>query len=993
MSESKDIQQPIVQDSVSSPENAQSSSLMANPSLLSGTANPLQHSQTLYETDAANNQSVDWALESSNMSPVSATSTAGSTTNSTANSVTNTCANASTVNGISPTANASTEGHPQVLTLGEQFKQEQAALAHNQQSLQAVETSQDVEGAQDAKTAQDVDTSQPIEASPTLETAHSIEASQAPETLQAHSAHPSAPLAQGQSPVGYGSVTVSELIDSAAYLTQEHSAAGCHSNNLNNISHGGTLAFTEAQPVSFNLNDHNGFEHETSLSSNTAPSALQPNSPAQNSPLAATEAQSANSESVSNPVSNTDSVAVSNSEAHVLNTIVPDTHNNQVNVAAPYNSDNVDNGTHEANGENESNEARVESENITAQVNTVPQNTVAAEDKLDQTDTNTDSIPASAQNSQQSVLESQQSASDTQCSAPEASSNDTLSLIDGSGTTTDSQDQDAMNIVLHGNAASRGIAFGRIAFLQRNAPASARSTVEDAEAEVERFEQARIKAISQLSALYEATVEKLGEQNAVVFQIHQMMLDDPDYVDAIRDTIREEKVNAEYAVQTTGERFADMFRQMEDNEYMQGRASDVIDVSHRLTGLLSSHEHGFSTKTVYHNTDNAEPIILATDDLAPSETVQLDQNLVHAILTTEGSSRSHTVIFARTLGLPAVINIGSRLSPELEGKMAIVDGGSGIVIINPDEKTHQQYVERKRTEDALRARLEQFRGKETLTLTGRKINLYANIGAVSDIDLVKTSDAEGIGLFRSEYIYLSSNDFPSEETQFNIYKETLSGMDGKKVVIRTLDIGADKTADYFMLKHEENPAMGMRAVRICLTKPEIFKTQLRALYRASVYGTLAIMFPMITSVEEIQECKRICKEVQNELAAEGKPFSKNVELGIMIETPASAIISDLLAEHVDFFSIGTNDLIQFTLAVDRQNAEVGRFLNPYHRAVIRLIEMTVNNAHKNGIWVGVCGELAADEGFTHELVRIGVDELSVVPSSILMLRARISTLG
>lgn len=570
-----------------------------------------------------------------------------------------------------------------------------------------------------------------------------------------------------------------------------------------------------------------------------------------------------------------------------------------------------------------------------------------------------------------------------------------FSLIDGSGAATKDDDEmpQETNIVLHGNAASRGIAFGRIAFLHRHAPSSDRYTIENTEAELARFESVRLEAISQLSTLYEATVEKLGEQNAVVFQIHQMMLDDPEYVDAIRDTITNEHVNAEYAVQSVGEHFADMFRQMEDNDYMQGRAADVIDVSRRLTGLLSTQVQGFATKTVYHNTDSSEPVILATDDLAPSETVQLDQNLVHAILTSEGSSRSHTVIFARTLGLPAVINIGQRLTSALEGKYAIVDGGSGMVIINPDEKTKQQYIERKRTEDALRARLEQFRGKETRTLTGRKINLYANIGAVSDVDLVKTSDAEGIGLFRSEYIYLSSNDYPSEETQFNIYKETLAAMDGKKVVIRTLDIGADKTADYFMLKHEENPAMGMRAVRICLTRPEIFKTQLRALYRASVYGTLAIMFPMITSVEEIKDCKRLCKEVKEELTAEGKPFSKKVELGIMIETPASAIISDILAEHVDFFSIGTNDLIQFTLAVDRQNAEVGRFLNPYHRAVIRLIEMTVNNAHKNGIWVGVCGELAADEGFTHELVRMGVDELSVVPSSILMLRARISTLG
>lgn len=551
------------------------------------------------------------------------------------------------------------------------------------------------------------------------------------------------------------------------------------------------------------------------------------------------------------------------------------------------------------------------------------------------------------------------------------------------------EEESEEHLVLHGNPASRGIAVGRISFLQRSAAPSSKRQIDDVEAEIKRFEEARNEAIAQLGSLYEMTVEKLGDQNAVVFQIHQMMLDDPEYVDAIESTIREEKVNAEYAVDVTGQRFADMFSKM-DNDYMQGRAADVQDVSHRLCDVLNQNA---GVKSHHSLIKADEPIILATDDLSPSETVQLDQNLVRGILTSAGSARSHTVIFARTLGLPAVINIGHPLKEELEGKLAIVDGGAGIVIIEPDEKTLAIYAERKRTEDALRARLEQFRGKETRTLSGRRIQLFANIGAVSDLDLVKTSDAEGIGLFRSEYIYLSSSDFPSEETQFNIYKEALAAMDGKKVVIRTLDIGADKTADYFMLKPEENPAMGMRAVRICLSRPEIFKTQLRALYRASVYGTLAIMFPMISSVEEVKECLRICKEVQDELTNEGKPFSSQVELGIMIETPASAIISDLLAEYVDFFSIGTNDLTQFTLAVDRQNAEVGRFLNPYHRAVIRLIEMTVNNAHKNGIWVGVCGELAADEGFTHELVRIGVDEISVVPSSVLMLRARISTLG
>lgn len=544
--------------------------------------------------------------------------------------------------------------------------------------------------------------------------------------------------------------------------------------------------------------------------------------------------------------------------------------------------------------------------------------------------------------------------------------------------------------ILNGIAASRGIAVGRISFLQRDAQLATRRSIEDVDAEVARFETARAEAIAQLGTLYETTVEKLGDQNAVVFQIHQMMLDDPEYVDAIESTIRDEKVNAEYAVEITGSRFADMFRQMEDNDYMQGRAADVMDVSRRLSDILNQ-SSGFNAPHQFVNSD--EPIILATDDLAPSETVQLDQNLVRGIITSAGSARSHTVIFARTLGLPAVINIGNDLNSDLEGKIAIVDGATGRVILDPDEKTLSIYAERKRTEDALRARLEQFRGKETKTLSGRKINLFTNIGTIADLDLVKTSDAEGIGLLRSEYIYLQSQDYPDEETQFNIYKEALLALNGKKVIIRTLDIGADKTAEYFMLKHEENPAMGMRAIRICLTRPEVFITQLRALYRASAFGNLSIMFPMITSVEEVKDCIRFCNEVKKQLDAEGIKYSDDVEIGIMIETPASALISDMLADHVDFFSIGTNDLTQFTLAVDRQNAEVGRFLNPYHCAVIRLIEMTVNNAHKKGIWVGVCGELAADEGFTHELIRMGVDEISVAPSSVLNIRARISTLG
>ena len=544
---------------------------------------------------------------------------------------------------------------------------------------------------------------------------------------------------------------------------------------------------------------------------------------------------------------------------------------------------------------------------------------------------------------------------------------------------------------LHGTPASRGIALGRITFLKRRQKPDIRHTVEDTAAEIQRFEDARAKAITQLGNLYEASLDKLGEQNAVLFQIHQLMLDDPDYVSQIHEFITTEKMNAEYAVDVVARRFSEMFKAM-DNDYMQGRAADVLDVSRRVTDILLS-SHGTPLKSTSYTTYGDEPLILATDDLAPSETVSLDKEKVTAIVPSHGSTRPHTVIFARTMGLPAVISLGDALSPDLEGHTAIVDGGAGILIIDPDESTIRAYRERKRTEDALRARLEQFRGRETRTLSGRRVRLYANIGSADDLDVVKSSDAEGIGLFRSEYIYLSSDDFPTEETQFKIYKEVLESMEGRQVVIRTLDIGADKTAPYFTLMPEENPAMGMRAVRICITRPEIFKTQLRALFRASVYGNLAIMFPMITSVDELKACLAMCEEVRRSLDNEGIPYNEDLEIGIMIETPAAALISDELAPLVDFFSIGTNDLTQFTLAVDRQNAEVGRFLNPYHHAVRRLIEMTVKNAHNAGIWVGICGELAADEGFTHELIEMGVDELSVAPSSVLILRARISTLG
>ncbi len=546
--------------------------------------------------------------------------------------------------------------------------------------------------------------------------------------------------------------------------------------------------------------------------------------------------------------------------------------------------------------------------------------------------------------------------------------------------------------VINGTPASRGIAFGRISFLKRISSSPEKRQVSNAKAEVERFEKARVHAISQLGTLYEVSLEKIGEQNAVVFQIHQMMLEDPDYVNSIHELILSQKVNAEYAVDQVARRFEKQFRSM-DNDYMQGRASDVVDISRRVNEILMMHSGQLRKKSVSVDTSNG-PVILATDDLAPSETVQLDPSKVTGILTSAGSTKSHTVIFARTMALPAVICLGEEnLTPELEGHNAIIDGATGTVIIDPDRSLVREYTERKRTDDAQRAHLEQFRGKKTLTLSGREIHLYANAGSLADLDLVKASDAEGIGLFRSEYIYLSSSDFPTEDYQFDIYRKVLKEMKDKRVIIRTLDIGADKTADYFMLKPENNPAMGVRAVRLCLENVHLFKTQLRALYRASIYGKLGIMIPMITSVEEVRKCREICTEVMADLKVQGIPYSDSIEFGIMIETPAAALISDELAPLVDFFSIGTNDLTQFTLAADRQNSSLAPYLNSSHHAVMRLIEMTVRNAHAAGIWVGLCGEAASDDKFTAKLVQLGIDELSVVPSSILRLRATISTIG
>ena len=549
------------------------------------------------------------------------------------------------------------------------------------------------------------------------------------------------------------------------------------------------------------------------------------------------------------------------------------------------------------------------------------------------------------------------------------------------------------NTVLRGTPASRGIAFGRISFLKRNPSSPKKRTVDDPAAEVARFEKARIHAISQLGTLYEVSLEKLGEQNAVIFQIHQMMLEDPDYVNSIRELINRESVNAEYAVDTVGHRFEAQFKSMIGNDYMQGRAADVLDISRRINEILMMHSGQIRKRTIQLDYDHG-PVIVATDDLATSETVQLDPQKVAGILTSAGSARSHTVIFARTLAMPAVICLGeNNLHEDLEGHLAIIDGRTGFVYIDPDPATVHEYLERKRTDDAQRAHLELFRGKQTRTLSGKPVMLYANAGSLADIELVKASDAEGIGLFRSEYIYLSSQDYPTEDEQFEIYKKILIEMNGKRVIIRTLDIGADKTADYFMLKPESNPAMGMRAIRLCLDNKELFKTQLRALFRASIYGNLGIMLPMISSVDEVKKSVDIITEVKKELTSRGLIYRDDVLLGIMIETPAAALISDELAPLVNFFSIGTNDLTQFTLACDRQNGDLSAYINPQHHAVLRLMEMTIKNAHTAGIWVGVCGEIASDENFVAKLVQLGIDELSVVPSSILRLRARISTLG
>lgn len=539
-------------------------------------------------------------------------------------------------------------------------------------------------------------------------------------------------------------------------------------------------------------------------------------------------------------------------------------------------------------------------------------------------------------------------------------------------------------ITLQGKGVFGGVAIGKISFYKRTGGQIQRRKIDDPAAEIARFEEAKAKAIEQLDELYNKAVQEVGEGNAMIFQVHQMMLDDLDYVEAITNMITTQEINAEFAVGTTGDNFSQMFASMDD-EYMRERAADVKDISERVVSILSgSQEGGLVTDT---------PVILASDDLAPSETVQLDKDMVLSFVTQGGSTNSHTAILARTMNIPAIIGLGEGLTEEYEGKMGIVDGATGKLFIEPDEETLKEYREKQAEYQEKQELLQKLKGEENISLDGQKVKLYANIGNASDIGAVLQNDAAGIGLFRSEFLYLENDDFPTEEEQFKVYKYVAETMAGKQVIIRTLDIGADKQIDYFNLPKEENPAMGYRAIRICLTQKDIFKTQLRALFRASAFGNIAIMFPMIIALEEVLEIKEIVEEVKKELDDEGIPYNKETQLGIMIETPAAAVISDDLAKEVDFFSVGTNDLTQYTTAVDRQNANLEKFYHPHHKALLRLIKMAADNAHKNGIWIGICGELGADMELTEAFLAMGIDELSVSPACILPLRKKIRETG
>lgn len=538
-------------------------------------------------------------------------------------------------------------------------------------------------------------------------------------------------------------------------------------------------------------------------------------------------------------------------------------------------------------------------------------------------------------------------------------------------------------LALQGKGVGGGVAIGRLAVLARLQAAAERRQVTDIEGEAARFHAARQKAISQLTELYQKALGEVGEENAAIFEIHQLMLEDLDYIEAIENLIRAEKVNAEYAVQTTAADFAAVFAAMDD-EYMQARAADVKDVSARVLACLGDGQDGVAR--------HSEPYILAADDLAPSETVQLDKKLVQGFVTAAGSTNSHTAILARTMGIPAVVSTGEVIGPEYDGCLIAVDGYTGEVFVDPEPQVLEQMQVKLAQDAGQKKLLAQLRGQDSVTTKGQKVLLYANIGSTDDLTAVTANDAEGIGLFRSEFIYLESGDYPDEEKQLQQYKMAAEAMGGKRVIIRTLDIGADKQAAYFKLPPEENPALGYRAVRICLDKPEIFKTQLRAICRASAYGKVAVMFPMIISVDEVRRCRALLRQVQEELAAAAIPFDKEMEVGIMIETPAAVLISGELAREVDFFSIGTNDLSQYTLAIDRQNQRLESFFDAHHPAVLRLIEMTVQNAHAAGIWCGVCGELGADLELTEAFAAMGMDELSVSPAAILPLRQKIRSL-
>lgn len=522
------------------------------------------------------------------------------------------------------------------------------------------------------------------------------------------------------------------------------------------------------------------------------------------------------------------------------------------------------------------------------------------------------------------------------------------------------------------------IAVGKISIFKKQDTVIQRTSVADTEAEKARVEAAKTAASEQLQAIYEKALKEVGETNAQIFEIHMMMLEDEDYNESIQNIIDTQKVNAEYAVSVTADNFAEMFSAMDD-AYMQARAADVRDISDRIIANL--------TGTAAAQNTSSEKVIICADDLAPSETVSLDKDKVLAFVTAHGSSNSHTAILARNMNIPAVIGVGSDFLKEVQdGTEAIVDGFTGEIFVEPDETTRQRLLEKQKADEEKKRLLLELKGKENVTKDGTKVNIYANIGSVDNIGAVLLNDAGGIGLFRSEFLYLENNDYPSEEQQFLAYKRVLESMAGKKVIIRTLDIGADKQVDYFHLKKEENPAMGCRAIRICLTRPEIFKTQLRALYRASVYGNLGVMFPMITSVSELEKILAICEEVKAELREQSVTYSDTMELGIMIETPAAAIISDRLAPMVDFFSVGTNDLTQYTLACDRQNPDIEPFIDTHHEAILRLIEMSAKNAHANGAWIGICGELAADTALTETFLRMGIDELSVSPAFVLKVR-------